>query len=191
MALGQEITIHPWTKLATDIFHFEGVSYLLLIDYTSRFPIVCKLSVMTAQHVASHFKLIFSEYGWLDTLVSDKGPCYTAEVFINLMLEYNINHITSSQHYHQSNGLAEKFVQIVKNLFYKAKEEGTDLHKSLMIYHNNPLSSNLQSLMQMLQSRFTRSQLCMSNAARRQLGLSPQQLRIRTKKIIYLHITCA
>ena len=50
-----------------------------------------------------------------------------------------------------------------------------------MIYHNIPLSSNLQPLMQMLQSRSTRSQLPMSNAARRQLGLSPQLLRIKTK----------
>ena len=117
--------------------------------------------------------------GW--TLLSDNGPCYTAEVFTNLMQEYSVNHITSSLHYPQSNGLAEKFVQIVKNLFYKAKEEGTDMNKSLMIYCNTPLSSNLQSLMQMLQSRSTRSQLPMSSASRRQLGLSPEQLRVKTK----------
>ena len=83
MALGHELPVHPRTKLATDIFHFEGVSYLLVVDYTSRFPIVHKLSSMTAQHVASHFKLIFSEYGWPDTLASDSGPYYTAEVFTN------------------------------------------------------------------------------------------------------------
>ena len=50
-----------------------------------------------------------------------------------------------------------------------------------MIYHNTPLSSNLQSLMQMLQSRSARSQLPMSNTPRKQLGLSPQQLRTTTK----------
>ena len=116
-----------------------------------------------------------------DTLISDNGPCYSAEVFTNLMQEYSVNHITSALHYPQPNGLSEKFVQIVKNLFYKAKEEGTDLHKSLTIYCNTPLSGSLQSLMQMLQSRSTRSQLSMSNAARRQLGLSLQQLRIKTK----------
>ena len=182
MTLGHERPVHPWTKLMTDIFHFESVSYLLVVDYTSKFPIVHKLTSMTAQHVASHFILIFSEYGWLDTLVSNNGPCYMVEVFTNLMQEYSVNHIASTPHYPQSNGLAEKFVQIVKNLFYKAKEEGTDLHKSLMIYYNTPLSSNLQSPMQMLQSRSARSQLLMSNTARRQLGLSPQQLRTKTKK---------
>ena len=85
MSLGQEIPIHPWTKLATDILHYEGESYLLLVDYTSQFPIVCKLNSMTAQHVINHFKLIFSEYGWLDTLVSDNGPCYASEVFTKIM----------------------------------------------------------------------------------------------------------
>ena len=136
---------------------------------------------MTVQHVINHFKLICSEYGWPDTLVSNNGPCYTAEAFTNLMHEYNINHITSSPHCPQLNGLVEKFVQIVKNLFYKAREEGADLFKSLMLYHNAPLTSNLQSPMQMLQSRTVRSQLPMSNAARHQLGLQMEKPRIKTK----------
>ena len=127
LALGQEIPLYPWTKLATDIFHFEGASYLLVVDYTSCYPVVCKLASMTGQHIASQFKLICSEYGWPDTIVSDNGPCYISDVFTNLMSEYNINHITSSPHYPQSNGLAEKYMQIVKNLFYKAKEEGKDI----------------------------------------------------------------
>ena len=106
---------------------------------------------MSAQHIAEHFKLIFSEYGWQDTLVSDNRPCYVAEMFTNLMKEYTVNHITSSPHYPQSNGLAEKFLHIVKNLFYKVKEEGTDIHKCLMIYSNTPLQSTSKSSMQMLQ----------------------------------------
>ena len=143
MSLGQEIPIHSWTKLATDIFQFEGEAYLLLVDYTSRFPIVCKLNSMPAQHVINHFKLIFSEYEWPDTLVSDNGPCYASETFTKIMQEYNVNHITSSPHYIQSNGLAEKFVQIVKNLFNKAREERADLFKALIIYRNTPLANNL------------------------------------------------
>ena len=63
MSLGQEIPTFPWTKLATDIFHFEGDSCLLLVDYTSRYPIIHKLTSMTAQHVIGHLKVIFSGYG--------------------------------------------------------------------------------------------------------------------------------
>ena len=63
---------------------------------------------MSAQNIAEQFQSIFSEYGWPDTLVSDNGPCYTAEMFTNLMKEYAVNHITSSPHYPQSNGACGK-----------------------------------------------------------------------------------
>ena len=60
MSLGQEIPLHPWSRLMIDIFHFEGVPYLLIVGYTSRFPVVCKLSSKNGQHVATQCKLIFS-----------------------------------------------------------------------------------------------------------------------------------
>ena len=174
-ALGHEVPAVPWSKVATDIFHYESQPYLLVVDYTSRFPIVRRLNLMSVQCVTEHFKSIFSEYGWPNTLVSDNGPCYTAEMFTNLMKEYAVNHITSSLHYPQSNGLAKKFVQIVKNLFYKANEERVDINKYLMIYRNTPLACTSKSLMQMLQQRSARSQLPMSNAARRRLGIGAKQ----------------
>ena len=133
MSLGQEIPLHPWTKLATDLFHFEGASYLLIVDYTSRFPVVCKLSFMTGQHVANHCRQVFSEHGWPETLISDNGCCYTVDVFTSVMNAHYVNHITRSSHYPQSKGPAEKYVQIVKSLFYKAKEEEKDLFKCLII----------------------------------------------------------
>ena len=97
------------------------------------------------------------------------------------MTDYSVNHITSSSHYPQSNDLAEKYVQIPKNLFYKAKEEGTNLYKSLMIYRNTPLLQKLQSPMQILQSQTARNQLPMSSAARIQQGLGSEQLRVNNK----------
>ena len=156
--------------------HYEPHSDLLVVDYTSRFPIVRELKYQCQlNHIVEHFRLIFLEYGWPDTLVSDNRLCYIAETFTNLMKEYAVNHITSPPHYLQSNGLAEKCVQIVKNLFHKVKDEGTDIHKCLMIYHNMPLASTSKSPMQMFQQRSTRLQLPMSNAARRQLGIAVEQ----------------
>ena len=171
-SFGQEIPVVPWTKLASDIFHFQNDSYLLIVDFTSRFPVVRKLKSMTAKHVASHFSQVFSEYGWPDTLLTDNGPCYAAQEFKQLMLDMSVNHITSSPHYPQSNGLAEKYVQIVKNLFIKAHEEGTDYHKALMIYRNTPLDDNLLSPMKLLQGRVARSDLPMSYAAKVKYGIA-------------------
>ena len=85
MSLGQEIPLHPWTKLATDLFHFEVASYLLILDYTSRFLVVCKPSSMTEQHVANHCKQVFSEYGWPETFISDNAPHYTVDTFTSVM----------------------------------------------------------------------------------------------------------
>ena len=96
------------------MFHFEGASYLLIVDYTSRFPVVHKQSSMTGQHVTNQCRQIFSEYGWPETLISNNGPCYTADAFTIVMNAYNVNHVTRSPHYPQSNGLAEMYVQIVK-----------------------------------------------------------------------------
>ena len=134
-----------------------------------------------AQQVASHIKLTFSEHGWPETIISDNSHCYSAEAFTKLMTDYSVNHITTSPHYPKSNGLAEKYVQIVKNLFYKAKEEGTDLYKSLMIYRNTLLLHKLQSPMQILQSQAARTQLPMSSAARIQQRLGSEQLRVNNK----------
>ena len=63
-----------------------------------------------AKQVASQMKLIFSEYGWPETIASDNGPYYSAETFTKLMTDYSVNHITSSLYYPQSNGLAEKYL---------------------------------------------------------------------------------
>ena len=136
---------------------------------------------MTGQQIVSHFKLICSEYGWPETLVYDNGPCYTYEIFTTLMKEYNVNHITSSPHNLQSNGLPEKYLQIVKNLVYKAKEEGKNLFKCLMVYNNTQLLNSLSSPMQILTSRPARSSLPMLHAARKQKGLDCEDLRTYCK----------
>ena len=86
---------------------------------------------------------IFSEYRWPNTLVMDNGPCYTSKEFQLLMQTMSVNHLTSSPHYPQSNGFAEKFVGIIKNLFHKTKEEGQSPYTALMVYRNTPLNGTL------------------------------------------------
>ena len=162
---GHEIPIHPWSKLTSDIFHFEGDSYLLIVDYTSHFPIIRKLNSMTRKAIAHHMQSIFSKYRWPNTLVTDNGPCYTSKEFQTLMQSMSVNHLTSSPHYLQSNGLAEKYVGIIKNLFHKAKEEGQSPYTALMVYRNTPLNGTLQSPMQILQGRQACTDLPLSHAA--------------------------
>ena len=84
----------------------------------------------------------------------------------------SVNHLTSSPHYRKSNGLAEKFVGIIKNLFHKAKEEGQSPYTALMVYRNTPLNGTLQSLMQILQGRQANTDLPLLHVAKVQIGLN-------------------
>ena len=169
---GHEIPVHPWSKLASNIFYFEVDSYLLIVDYTSQFPIIRKLSSMTGKAIAHHMQAIFAKNRWPNTMVTDNGPCYTSKEFQMLIKSMSVNHITSSPHYPQSNGLAEKFVGIIKNIFHKAKEEGQSPYRALMVYRNTPLNGNLQSPMQILQGRQAHTDLPLLNAAKVKMGIN-------------------
>ena len=142
------------------------------MDYTSHFPIIRKLSSMTRKAIAHHMQSIFSEYGWPDTLVADNRPCYTRKEFQILLQSMSVNHLTSSPHYPQSNGLAEKYVGIITNLFHKVKEEGQSPYTALMVYRNTPLNGTLQSSMQILPGRQACTDLPLSHAAKVQIGIN-------------------
>ena len=64
-------------SLPLTFFHSEGAAYILIMDDTSRFLIVCKLTSMIGIHVANQCMSVFSEYEWPNTLISNNGPCYT------------------------------------------------------------------------------------------------------------------
>ena len=127
---------------------------------------------MTGKAITHYMQAIFAKYGWPNTLVTDNRPCYTSKEFQMLMLSMSVNHITSSPHYPQSNGLAEKFVGIIKNLFNKAMEEGQSPNTSLMVYRNTPLNGSLQSPMQILQGRQAHTKLPLLYAAKVKMGIN-------------------
>ena len=108
---------------------------------------------MTAKEVAEHMKAIFSELGVPKTLVSENGPCYTGDQFKKTMSHLGIMHITTSPHHHQSNGLAEGYVKIIKNLLSKAKGAGQDYHEVISVYRSMPLSNDLPSPFELLLGR--------------------------------------
>ena len=55
-----------------------------------------------------------------------------------LMQSMSVNHITSSPHYPQSNGLAGKFVGIIKNLFHKPRKKANPLTQLLWYTETHP-----------------------------------------------------
>ena len=110
-----------WCKLASDIFHFHGANFLVLVDYMTRFPIVKKLKGIDQCSIINIFEEICSERGYPNVL--DNRLCYRGELFAKFLKRKGIKHVTSSPHYPQSNGLAEACVKVIKNLMHKGNLE--------------------------------------------------------------------
>ena len=71
----------PWDTVATDLFKTKNSKYLLLVDYYSRFPVLCKLDSTTSKVVVQEMKAVFAELGVPNVIVSDSGPQYTSAEF--------------------------------------------------------------------------------------------------------------
>ena len=146
---------YPWQKIGTDLFSLNGSNYLLAADYFSRFPEVIKLTSTTSASIISALKSIFSRYGIPEEVVSDNGPQYSSHEFRDFAKEYNFNHTTSSPHFPQSNGHAERAVQTAKKLL----KGSDDLYLSLLSYRSTPLTWCGLSPAELLMGRQIRSNL--------------------------------
>lgn len=123
----------PWSKVATDLFELDGSYYLIMVDYYSNFIEVASLKHnTTTRNVIKHLKETLARYGIFDTLISDNGSQYTSAEFKSFVASYGIEHVTSSTLNAQTNGLAEKSVQTVKNLMKKCLESGDDVYLALL-----------------------------------------------------------
>lgn len=80
-------------------------------------------------------KIGFGRHGIPETLVIDNGPQYRSYEFTVFAKAYGITHKTSSPHYPQSNGLAERMFKTIKSLFI----ESPDKALALLSYRSTPL----------------------------------------------------
>ena len=126
-----------WEMIGTDLFEFEGQWYALFIDYFSRWIEVADMRSQTGEHLVRKFRPLLARYGAPKVIRSDNGPCYISQEWKGLMEEYAIDHQTSSPHYHQSNGMAERGVETIKMMWRKEK----DKTKALLAYRTTPLES--------------------------------------------------
>lgn len=116
--LSHKIPEIPFYKIAIDIAEFGGKSYLVVVDYYSRWIEVLKLYNKTSDAVIEALKELFSRLGVPKQLLADNMP-FSSYKFIEFSNEWNFQVVTSSPHYPQSNGLAERRVAIAKDMLKK------------------------------------------------------------------------
>ena len=113
---------YPWQVVRSDLFYHKGTTYLLVVDYFSRYPEISKLSTTTSQGVINALRPIFARHGVPEILRSDNGPQYVSREMTEFSVAYGFQQITSSPHYPKSNGLAERTVQTVKTMLEKSTD---------------------------------------------------------------------
>ena len=138
-----EVPTAPWHKVGMDLFHLRGKDYLVVMDYYSNFPEMALLASSTSTCVITHAKSIFARHGIPHTVVSDNGPCFSSKEWQKFAEQYDFKHVTSSPHYAQSNGQAEKGVHILKKLLKKAADSDSDPYLALLSYRASPLQCGL------------------------------------------------
>ena len=134
--ISEKPAIRPWESVSTNLFKWNGEDYLLVIDSYSHFIEIARLSNSTSQTIIMHTKSIMACHGISKTVKTDNGLQYTAEEYKQFSKEWEFQHVTTSPRYPQANGLAEKSVQIIKNLLTKAKLDNKDPYLSLLEYRN-------------------------------------------------------
>lgn len=85
------------------------------------------------------------------------GPLYGSYEFQQFVTSYDIEHVTSSPHYPQSNGKVENAVKIAKGLLKKSKEAGSDFFLALLAWVNTPTEGLESSPAQRMFGRCTRT----------------------------------
>nr|XP_029712008.1 uncharacterized protein K02A2.6-like [Aedes albopictus] len=151
----KEIPNLPFERVASDLFHFRGNEYILIVDSWSNFYDFKKLSRSTSDEVINIMKNWFAVHGIPRVLETDNGSQYTSQDFRKFAGEWGFDHKTSSPHFPRSNGLAERFVQVAKNLLKRYHQDGSDVNLALLLSRNDNIPSpNERSL-----GRLTRSTL--------------------------------
>jgi hypothetical protein len=169
--LPHKVPKNRYHKVATDILEFAGKSYLVIVDFFSHWLEVRPLSNKTSNCVIDAMQEVFTRFGYPVEIMADNNPFRSREC-CEYYKSKDITIITSSPHYARSNGMAEKAVNIAKNLLKKAAEDKVDYRDFIMNYNNTPLSGLPYSPSQILNSRRIRTNVPTTGSA-----LEPQVVR--------------
>ena len=105
-----ESPTYPWQYVSTDLFTMAGNEYLLIADQYNRSPFIRRLHSTSSTAVIKNIKAIFKERGIPEILYTDNGPQFASREFVYVSKTYTFLRQTSSPHYLQSNGFAERMI---------------------------------------------------------------------------------
>lgn len=157
--MSHEIPSLPWQVVGADFLYNNGKEYLVVVDFYSFFFEIREVQSTSAKNVISAFADIFATHGFPQQLCTDNGPPFTSQQFRDFVGKVGTNHVCSSPYHPRSNGMAERAVQEAKKLLNKYPFGSVDFCAALLEWRNSPRDPRLQSPVQRLMGRLTRTLL--------------------------------
>ena len=77
----QELPPFPWHTLATDMFYWKRMDFLIVADVFAKYFLVRKLPNSTSAAICTELFMIVIELGLPHIIRSDNGPCYNSKEF--------------------------------------------------------------------------------------------------------------
>lgn len=153
------IPMRPFDKIACDIFTFKNKDFLVIVDYYSKWIELKQLKGKKASDVNLELLEVFSRNGIPKVVIADNQPfgSFECKKFAET-LDFKFE--TSSPDYPRSNGLAERAVQICKNMMKKSNNM-SEVYVALMEYRSTPTKDLEYSPSQLSQNRMIRAKIPM------------------------------
>lgn len=125
----------PWQRVHLDFAGpFQGCMFLVAMDAYSKWPEVRVMSSTSAAKTLDVLREWFSAHGIPEHIVTDNGPQFTAEEFEVFTKRNGIKHVKSAPYHPASNGLAERFIQSLKQSLKASQHDGRSLIQRISTY---------------------------------------------------------
>ena len=94
----------PWHTLATDMFYWKRMDFIIVADVFPKYIIVRKLPNSTSAAICTELSMIATELGLPHIIRSDNGLCYNSKEFQQFLQHYKsrslgLNTIHCNIHY--------------------------------------------------------------------------------------------